>query len=268
MSQNENGRIAASIFGSIASVIISNNERQNREAFERNVYGHGNYGYHNRGHDRPVYPIYRERYQPIEQIIQASISRDCWGNGDYGSRVRDQYRENRRRYESCPRQIPNWNCGSTYPTYPTVSTYPTSTYPSSNYPGVYATGNGLPQGRVQIAGRDIEISQNGTIDSYNNYGEKLRSFSVQGFGGFTPTEQNMLRSGQPIELKLGDDSRGIIKFYPNANRTGIEAIEMKNGNQYAFVNNVSGTSGGGLIIPNSQDQYNPNQINQNQSTNV
>jgi hypothetical protein len=277
MSQNENGQIAASIFGSIASAIISNNERQNRrEDFERNVrgnvYGHYNYGYNNRSYDRP---IYREHYQPvaqiIPQIIQASVSRDCYGNGNYSDYVRDQYRDNRSRYENCPRQIPNWNCGSTYPTYPTPSNYPaipypTSSYPtSSNYPSVYAIGNGMPNGEVEIAGRRITIAQNGTIDSYNNSGVKQRSFSVQGFGGFTPTEQAALRSGQPVEIDLGDDRRGKIKFYANANKTGIEAIEMRYGNQYSFVSNISGLNGGGLNVPNSQDQYNPNQNNPNQS---
>jgi hypothetical protein len=283
MSQNENGRIAASIFGSIASVIISNNERQNhREEFARNVYDHGNYGYHNRGHDRPVYPIYRERYQPIEQIIQASISRDCWGNGDYGSRVRDQYRNNSDSYRNCPRHIPNWgnrdwNRGSCLPTtqnnpypypYPTT-TYPTTTYPTSQYNrGVIAYGNGRPQGSVQIAGRELKIDQNGMIESFDSYGMKLRSFSVQGFNGFTLAEQNRLRSGQTVELPLGDDSKGVITFYPSADRSRIEGLEMRNGNQYSYTGNISGARPGGLAIPNSQDEFNPYQTNPNQPVSV
>jgi hypothetical protein len=209
------------------------------------------------------------------QVIQDSIARDCWGNGkyDYSNRQRGYghgYGHNHnRQWNNLPHQIPNWNnCGivaSTYPsTYPAPSSYPYNTYPTSNMSSVYAIGNGMPNGEVEIAGRRITIAQNGTIDSYNNSGVKQRSFSVQGFGGFTPAEQAALRSGQPVEIDLGDDRRGKIKFYANANKTGIDAIEMRNGNQYSFVSNISGLNGGGLNVPNSQDQYNPNQNNPNQ----
>jgi hypothetical protein len=242
------------IFNVASTILASNNDQQNRDAFARNIYNHGGHhgGYHNRGHHRPS--TYNTVYNPpavyttpiIQAVIQDSYARDCWGKGGYEPmRHRDHGYHHNRNWRNLPCNIPNYgNYGSV------IQNYPAPTYPvATNYSSVMATGNGQRNGVVEIAGRRIEISQNGTIDSLNRYGQKIRSFTVQGFGGF---------------MRLGDDSNGKITFYPSSDRTQVDAIDMKYGNQIARVENISGKNGQGLVIPNSQDEYNPYQNNQNQ----
>ncbi len=254
-NNNVGVEIARGIFNVIGTAIANNN---NNSACNQGWRNACNLPY---GYDRPVI------YSP--PIIQARVPKDCFGNGDYGSRMWHQGRKHKRDYENWPRQIPNWNNGN-WGNGNWCSSVPSqipSTWPNaSNYqePRIMITGNGQAVARASTSGRELNFDRaSGVVTSFNTSTGQTKYFS--GSNSFSPENRQKFLSGQPAEMPLGDNGDAVIYFTPSADRTRIERVEIKVKNQfgteYAIVDNLSGGQGQdrGLIVPEVQQQNNYNQ---------